>query len=517
MTTARAAWIAAAAAAVVYLPSLRNGFALDDGAIVQRNPAAHGVGAALSAFGRSYWPAENAAGQWRPLVILSFAVDWQASGGSTVWLHAANVGWHAAATGLFVLFLAPYASAAAALAAGVLFAVHPVHVEAVANLVGRAEMMAACFLFLTLLAARRIRARSGEGRPTWPWELGMVAAVAAALLSKEHAALALALLALDDLAMPRAGRRHLPWRDYAAVAAVTVIWFLFRRHVDAGRSFVTVAPTFFGLGAGGRVSTMLPVVFVLVRLLVWPFDLFPDYGPQLVPRLEHFTVLAAAGLLLALACAALVLVAWRRNRAFAVGLCLVGVAWLPTSNLLFPTGVVIAERTLYLASAGAALCAAAGIEWLARRWGARGAAVAAGAVALAFAARTLSQIPVWHSNRDLILWALNEHPESYREHAAAARARGRMGDLGPALQEYAYAIELYPLDPYVLAEAAGTAISDGRLGVARDYLARATRVQVGDPALQRLVLGVGLRADSAAAAPARLPRRAAGSAPVPVP
>jgi len=500
VTYGRAAWLAAAAAALVYLPSLRNGFALDDGAIVERNPAAHSVAVALGAFDRSYWPAQNAAGQWRPLVILSFAVDWQVSRGSTVWLHAANVAWHAAATGLLVLVLVPYVSAGAALAGGVLFAVHPVHVEAVANLVGRAEMMAACFLFLAILAGRKIRARLTERRAAWPWELGLLLAVTAALLSKEHAAIAVALLALDDLALPGDGGRHLPWRDYASVAGLTVAWFFFRRPIDAGQSFATVAPTFFGLGAAGRIDTMLPVVFVLIRLLAWPFDLYPDYGPQLVPRLEHFTGLAAAGLLLLLASAALALVSWRRRRALAVGLCLIGVAWLPTANLLFPTGVVIAERTLYLASAGAVLCAAAGFEWLATRFDLRRAGAAAAAVALAFAVRTEAQIPVWRSNRDLVLWALDQHPESYREHEVAARALVRMGDLTSALHEYAFAVELYPLDPYALAEAASAAIDAGRLPLARDYLARAARLDLRDTVARRLVAGVGLRADSALAA-----------------
>ena len=135
MTKARAALLAAGVAAAVYLPSLGNRFALDDGAIVERNPTAHSVGTALRAFGRTYWPPERAAGQWRPLVILSFAADWQLSGGSPAWLHAVNVVWHAAATAVLVPVLATYVPVTAALAGAIVFAVHPVHVEAVANLV----------------------------------------------------------------------------------------------------------------------------------------------------------------------------------------------------------------------------------------------------------------------------------------------------------------------------------------------------------------------------------------------
>jgi hypothetical protein len=476
VTRTGAAWLAAGAAALIYLPALGNKFPLDDGAIVERNPAAHSVGAAARAFGHSYWPPEHAAGQWRPLVILSFAADWQVSRGSAVWLHAVNLLWHAAATALLVLVLAAYVPVAAALAGALLFAVHPVHVEAVANLVGRAEPMAAAFLFLALLIGRALRRRVGAGRATWSAEIALLAAIACGLLTKEHAAVAVALLALDDLATREPGSAGLPWRDYAAIVAITVAWFLVRRGIDAGQSFAMLAPTFFGLGPVGRISTMLPVVFILARLLVWPFSLSPDYFPEVVPRLEHPTLLGGAGLVLLVALAALAALAWRRHRALSAGLLVVGIAWLPTANLLFPTGIVLAERTLYLASAGVALVAAAGFEWLAARRGTGVAAVAAGAVAIAFGAKTALQIPVWHDNRDLVLWALDVHPESYREHQAAARALVRLRDFPDALRQYAVSIELYPLDHYNLTEASAAAFDAGRPRLALDYLRRAERL-----------------------------------------
>ena len=475
---------------------------------MERNPAAHSVGAALRAFGRTYWPPENGAGQWRPLVVLSFAADWQISGGSAAWLHAVNVAWHAAAAALVVLLLALYVPEAAALAGGLVFAVHPVHVEAVANLVGRAEPMAAALLLAALLLGRRVRQRRLEGRASWPAELALVAAVGAALLCKEHAAIAVALLALDDLASRGRIARPLPWRDYAAVVALTVVWFILRRSVDAGASFAMVASTFFGLGAVGRVSTMLPVVFVLLRLLVWPFSLAPDYMPPVVPRLEHPTALGAAGLLMLAALAALAVAAWRRHRALSAGLLLVGIAWLPTSNLLFPTGVVIAERTLYLASAGLALVVAAAFEWLEGRWGRRAASWLTAAAVVAFAARTATLAPVWRSNRDLVLWALEQHPESYRQHQAVARALVRMGDLPGALHQYDLSIELYPLDDYNLAEAASAALDAGRPRQALGYLRRAGPVN-SSALSERLTARALLGLDSGAAA---LPHARRGAA-----
>jgi tetratricopeptide (TPR) repeat protein len=500
VTRARATFLAAAAAVIVYLPALGNRFALDDGSIVERNPAAHSIGAALRAFDRTYWPAENGAGQWRPLVILSFAADWQVSGGSPAWLHAVNVLWHAAASALVVPVLALYVPEAAALAGGVLFAVHPVHVEAVANLVGRAELMAAVFLLSAVLIGRLIRRRLREGRTTWPAELALLAAVAGGLLCKEHAAVAVALLALDDLASRVRLGRALPWRDYVAVLVLTCVWFALRRPVDAGESFALVAPTFFHLGVAGRVSTMLPVVFVVVRLMVWPFSLSADYLPAVVPRLEHLTALGCAGLVLLLALGCLAAASWRRRRALAVGLIVMAIAWLPTSNLLFPTGIVLAERTLYLASVGFAVIVAAGFERLQRSRSPTLAAWLVAATIVAFAVRTATQEPVWHSNRDLVLWGLEAHPESYRQHQAAARALVRAGALPDALRQYDVAVELYPLDHYTFAEAASAALDAGRPRVALDYLRRAERLDSALALTETLMAHALLVVDSAGAA-----------------
>jgi tetratricopeptide (TPR) repeat protein len=295
--------------------------------------------------------------------------------------------------------------------------------------------------------------------------------------------------------------------------AMTLVWFLLRRPIDAGQSFTMVAPMFFGLGTAGRIATMLPVTFVLVRLLVWPFSLSPDYLPATVPRLEHLTPLGTAGLVLLLALVALAAASWRRHRGLSVGLCIVGIAWLPTSNLLFPTGVVIAERTLYLASAGAVLIGAVGYEWLARRH-LRAAVAAASAVVVAFAARSALQVPVWRSNRDLVLWALETHPESYREHQAAARALVRLGQLPAALEQYAIAIELYPLDHYNLAEAGAAALDASRPRLALAYLLRAERLDSAFGLTQQLLsraylaLGSPRQAlEHARRAVAALPRR----------
>src|SRR5690606_29986906 len=129
-----------AVALAAYAPSLGNGFAYDDVPVILLDSRVHSLGNLAAILGQPYWPA---GGQelaiWRPLTTLSFAVDWALSSGAPLWFHLTNVLWHAAACGLAFLLLSALFTTPAALAGALIFAVHPVHAEAVANVVGRAE------------------------------------------------------------------------------------------------------------------------------------------------------------------------------------------------------------------------------------------------------------------------------------------------------------------------------------------------------------------------------------------
>jgi hypothetical protein len=192
-----------------------------------------------------------------------------------------------------------------------------------------------------------------------------------------------------------------------------------------------------------------------------------------------------------------------------VGLLLVGVAWLPTANVLFPTGVVIAERTLYLASAGIAFVAAEGARWITARRGALAAAAATLAVAVPFAGRTFSGIPVWRGNRELVLYALVTHPESYRVHQAAARVLVKLGDRRAALAEYGVSGELFPLEVPNLVEAARAAADAGDPRLARRFLADAERPGWGRSLTEWARAYVDLRTGTSAAFLAEARARAA--------
>src|SRR6266699_7103662 len=141
----------AACAVMVHIGALWNQFAMDDRLIVVFNPMVHSISGVWGAFAAPYWPANLGGLVYRPLPIASYAIDTQLH--SAAWFHAVNLVLHAGVAVAVTMLARRWASATAAMAAGLIFAVHPVHVEVVASIVGRADLMATLGTCLAVYAA----------------------------------------------------------------------------------------------------------------------------------------------------------------------------------------------------------------------------------------------------------------------------------------------------------------------------------------------------------------------------
>ena len=447
------------AAVALYLPTVRYGFVQDDRAIIASNPAAHSIGAAVRAFASPYWPRESGAGLYRPLTILSYAVDWSLSGGRPGWLHVMNALWHGLAAVLLTAVMARWLPTLAAAGAGLLFAWHPVHVEAVASLVGRAELLAAAGILAAVLAARR------------GWWAAAVLCAMLAMLSKEHGVIAGVVILLDRWLQGSEGPRYPP-RLWIALGIVTTAFLAAWLAIGwVGAS--DTAAVFYGHSAAGRLAVALPAVLRAAMLLVWPASLSADYSPQVLPARAGFSAEAVAGALVVVAVPALVFWCRRRVPAVAFAAALAVLSYLPTANLLFASGVVLAERNLYLAVALPAALVGLGLAWLQARWGPRPAVAALALVALACGARSLDRLPAWRDNRSQLLTLLAEHPESFRAHASAAAVLAGLGDTAGARREYRVADSLFAGDPYVDAARAIYLLGLGDTLAAAPLVARA--------------------------------------------
>ncbi len=492
--------ISALVAGLAYAHSYRNRWAMDDQPIVESNPTAQSAKAAGQAFFEPFWPRSLGAlaGQYRPLTMLTYGIDWSLSGGRPSWMHIVNVLLHALTTALLVFVALAWLPPAGALLAGLVFAVHPVHVEAVANIMGRSEALAAAGLLAAVLTARRYR-RAVSGRVRAGWLAATLAALLAAMLSKEHGVVGVVLLAVDEFLDPEGDLRE-SLDLYLAATAVTVGWFHLWRGIAGASALHSQADTLRGLSVWGRLATMFPAQLHVVRLLVWPMDLAADYSPQLVARREEWSALAWLGLITSASIGALALALGRRAPVITFGIVAAVLTYAPTANILFPSGVILAERTLYFAAAAPALVAGWLITWAAGGRYSRGVVWALAMMLAAYGIRTVTRVPVWEDSRTVVVEDFAEHSENYRARLRLGSALRVEGRRAAALAEALAAAATFPEDPFVTMFTVPRARSLGYMELALAEAKRALALMPEHAGLAGRVVGsyLGLHmADSA--------------------
>lgn len=415
----RLALLAVAVLAVgAYVGSLGHDFTYDDVHIIKNSKLLHSLGNWRAILRATWW--EDA--MYRPFTALTFAVDWTVSGGNPHWFHLINILLHAGVTALVFLLgrsLLPLFPAAAAAA---LFAVHPVHVEAVANVVGRAEVLATLFALGAVLLYRADGALAARGDLSWRrWAAsgGTLVVLGLALASKESAFAAPGLLLLADWVDARregirwgaAVRRH--WVLAVAGVVLTAEWLWIWSATVGGLKGGDEAPGLYGAGFGARAVVMAPVVLEYVRLLFFPARLSADYSPDFLPVAERLNLPGVLGIALVAAAVAAAGVARVRAWPVTFGLAWMGGTLLVVSNLLVPTEVLLAERTLYLPSVGAALLVGYCLGALAARR--LDAAAVLGALLVGLGAwRTVTRVPVWRDDSTLLHQLVRDAPGSFR-------------------------------------------------------------------------------------------------------
>ena len=458
----------AVVALLTYVIALKNGFAFDDVVLIP-NDARVTNGQLGQLVTTSYWK-DAALALYRPLTSLSFGLDWAVSRGSAAWFHFTNIVWHMAASTLVYVLLRRYFTVTAALLGGILFAVHPVHVEAVANIVGRAELMAACFVLSACILWPRIQLRSARA--------SIVAVLYfLALSAKEGAVVLPGLLVLVDFAegewsLRSVGpylRRRAP--EFLALVATLAVYLFIRASVLDGFAPTKVDPSLEVVQNGWhRILTAFQAWPLALRLLVFPWTLLADYGPQILMPIAGWNALALLGAMLFIALIAAGSMALIRGyRITGLALLWYPVAILPVSNLLFPIGVLLAERTLYLPSVALSFGVAALIAAGERRTNLRRVAVSGITVVIAlFTLRSMVRIPEWRSTDSILFRLVEDRPDAFRGKWHVARDHRDHGRVDAALATYDTAFRLWPYREGLTQETATYASGNGRAAYARD-------------------------------------------------
>ena len=425
-------WLLAGISIIVYGNTLANSFTYDDFPYVLNNPAV------TTPTLRGFFRATVFTNVFRPLTFATFAFNWLAGGVHAAGYHLVNILLHAAVAILLYLVLRKLLQGIAqgdtiSFVAALLFALHPIHTEAVASIVGRSELLAACFL----LAAWWLHLQN-------QW-LPEVVCFVLAMAGKESAIAFLPLVVAGDYAR----REWKPLSRYLILilAAVAYAAALFQAQ---GGTFGEHGVDFLDnplakLSVWLRIPNALRVAWKYVALQIFPAKLSFDYSYNAI-RLYGDWVHNLPVVLITLAVIALWLWAVRVRRTPGV---LAGAIYLggfaATSNVLMPIGTIMGERLAYLPSAG--FCLTVALLWAQAEKRQRALSWAALALILvALGWRTVVRNRDWRSNTTLYLSAAKVVPDSARVHLALGAYYMETANLDAARKELQTSLEIYP--PY---------------------------------------------------------------------
>lgn len=469
---------------IAYRNSFVSGWVLDNRIIIQldtRNKEATYENLKLI-WSKDYWWPKADTTAYRPIVTTTYLLNWAVLGNGRHARAADQViGFHwvnlilqgiNAILGYFLLLRLLRRDWIAFFGAA-LFAVHPLGVETVTYIVGRADEIAMMlFIACTLLY---IRSTETTGMRRLPWILGIMILFAAGCMSKEFMPAFLAVPILYDSIYrwgseqyrgQRARRILIDFACYvfmslALVAVLAIRSVVFRDTLSPPVPFVDNPLLGFAWDNAGSLSTNI-YNWVLARLtacnvaaksiwkMLWPVHLSSDYsynqinlfGWQLSDIEDIKSILAAL-----FVAGTLVLAAWfyKRNKAVTF---FIGYFWItygPTSNFLVYTRSIMGERFLYAPLLAFCVLSVISFEALSRRIGStleldreslrhpwpRLVAPALFAVILTlFGIRTYVRNFDWRSNLTIAESELKESPRSFRGYDSLAQAYYELDPVG---------------------------------------------------------------------------------------
>ncbi len=469
---------------IVYLPALANGFTnWDDPSYVVENSNLgpldlHFLAWAFTTF--------RMAG-WIPLTWLSLGVDHAFFGLDPLGYHLSNVLLHGATTLIVVLLVGALFARArgtsdrlslvAGAVAGLTFAVHPLHVESVAWVTERKDVLYGVFYVLAVL----LYLRFVEHRRRVHY-LASLSAFALALLAKPMAvSLPVVLLILDAYPLIRLTKpgwtrvivEKVPFFGLSVASSVVTLVAQWR---------VGAVARHIGLGARLWVAER-GLGFYLAKIAL-PINLSPMYPLQSEVSPWRWDYLLSLALVLGVSATAVVV----RRRAP-----LIGALWAAYLVMLLPAiGVVqvgqqsAADRHTYLPLLAPAIGIAAVVirVWQGGRHTRTAVVVAAVVTMIGLSLLTIRQISVWRDSPTLWAWVIKKQPGAAMAHYNLGEYLREKGDLDGAGRCWRRAAEIEPSFSWPLNQLGNLAVLHGALDEARNYYDRATRVNMYDAEAQ---------------------------------
>ena len=340
-----------------------------------------------------------------------------------------------------------------------LYVLHPVHVEAVANIKGRDEILATlCFVGALILPFKS----------SWPLVLRMVLLFALSLascLAKEYGLTLLAILPLMMWMIQKKTWKEILMFSLPLILA-SLIYSILR--INALGTFFPGTEVVIGdlmnnpflqMDGSQKWATIISVLGRYLGLLIFPHPLTHDYYPYHIRIAEWTQGGAILTLIIYLGLLLLVMKMYKKDPWLLWSALFFGITLLPVSNILFPVGTFMNERFLFIPSLGFLLVLSTFLD----RW--RNSPIALVRISswallailiLGFTIRTVTRIPDWESGRTLNQSAINVSSNSarinlfvgtdYYNDALVAKRRGdKLQLLQRSKKHLEKAVRIYPL------------------------------------------------------------------------
>jgi hypothetical protein len=420
----------AALVIVAFANSFGAGLVLDNRAVILDDARVHAVTIEnlRLILGKTYWWPLIPTALYRPLTTLSYLFNYAVLGNGIdpAGYHAVNLLLHLTNALLVFSIGRRLTRMWLAWAVAALWAVHPVLTEAVTNVVGRADLLAATGILGALWCHIRAGDTSDRRRRRW-WRIGVGTVAAIGVFSKESGVAVAAVIPLWDLLVAHPKQPpHGLWRGWMPLVPPLLLFLAARTFVLSGQPagvYPFVDNPIVGATWWRARLTAVAVIANYLKLVVWPFTLSCDYS---FPQITATTGAPSDWLRLLLVAATAVglLAISRVSPPLAFVSAAAAAAFLPASNLLFTTGTIMAERLLYLAAIAPLAVLVAGAVWIVRRIALRPAAggVALGLLLTLLGTETVLRNRVWRDEVTLWSAAVDAAPRSFKTHGALAEA-----------------------------------------------------------------------------------------------
>ncbi|MBT4611463.1 MAG: tetratricopeptide repeat protein [Gemmatimonadetes bacterium] len=475
--------ILAVVGGIAFGNSLSGPFHYDDLHSVQYNPHIRSLGWIPTYFvDPSTFSGQARGFMYRPLLLTTFALDYSLWGQNATAFRVTNLLIHTAAAAAFgALFFVLLGTGVGASLAALLFLLHPIHTEAVNYISARSDALVALFFFLAAVGALRYRSRWLEG------------AYAAALLVKSVAITLLPMLVmlrgwapesesgsgLESESRRKAGnreRRESNPRDYLGIAVLSVVYL----GILWGTRFLRHSSEVFPRSLAAEIWTQVKALVYYLWMFISPTRLTVEH-PFSIGSPTDVPVLMAIAVVMS------VVVLSLRHRLTVPGLAAIwfGVCMLPYSVL--PLNIFVAERRVYLASAGLVLLAVWAWQRLHSCRGRQVSWIGVGLIS-SLLILTVQRNSVWASEISLWSDAAQKHQLSARARVNLALAHRRAQDPKAARTHLEVGLRLDPefAEGWVIAGDLARDAGDNQ--AARDAYERASRIQ---PSLEGVYHNLG--------------------------